>query len=103
MVEEKGEHGKQKEVYMENLRRGVYIQESIHKKAYWKRRESIEKKPSEYVYSAGKEQTERGQRKSCDTLSVLKGQDEQKGRTSNIVTTESKVILPLIKIDIAIT
>ena len=57
---------------MENLRKGVYIQESIHEVAYWERRKTIEKKSFEHA------------------LSVLKEQEEQSGRTPDIVTIDSE-------------
>ena len=80
-----------KKVYVKNLIKGVYTQESIHEIAYWKRRELIEKKSYECVNSARKEQTEREEEKTIgDTLSMPKEQEEQKGTTSDIATTDSE-------------
>ena len=66
-----------KKAHMENLRKGVYIQESIHEVAYWKRRESIEKKPFEYVYSARKVQTEKEERKTLEPVKLDSEQNNQ--------------------------
>ena len=53
--------------HRENLIRGIYTPESIHEAAYWKRRESIEKKSFEYE------------------LRELEKQEEQRRRTPDIV------------------
>ena len=57
-----------KDAYTENLRRGVYTQESIHGLAYWERRESIENKPFEYTLSVKKEQTEKEKRRKTPAI-----------------------------------
>ena len=106
----------EKKASMENLRKRVYIQESIHEVAYWKRRESIEKKPFEYTYSERKEHTEKEERKTLYPVNLATEQNnqvtwkgltltgkgakhDQRNRKKRIETKDRLVLLETVKED----